>query len=560
MRAPTMTATRLVLVLSTMLSMLLATAAPALASDVDVDGIITLCVEGEPDGLGYTAELFQRQDETESATVAVSYRVDGEGDFAQIDELVLNAGNGYRASGSASGLDLDGERVTVRMVVTDSDNPKVEGDTKNHSADILPCDTGTPSGVTADHTACRDGAAAPAALLGNTTEETVTFTVIATVDGQSSTQTVDVTPRATDNRLRVPVSIDGIDDFEGRTMRLVVEVGGATELDKTFTIDCEEEQQPEPEAALLGDCTSTGGAIVASMDNPTDATVTFTVTINDEVVDTVDVAAGGSDEREYAVADGSHAATIEAGGVELASADLDIECSASPTADATTECFTDVATIEITLSNPDPTSATFVVTVDGEVVETVDITDSVVPVSVPVADGVHEVVVTADGVTIYDESINVLCTEEVFADAVAAVECTPDGGELVVTVDNPGDATTAQLVVDGEIVADVDVPSLELTDLIAPGLDDGPHDVEVIVGGETLLAETFDIDCVEVQGVVLEKDPPVDPAPDPAPAVAGEQLPNAGVESVTWVLFALLLVFFGGDLVLTELRTRLGRR
>ena len=564
MRAPTKTTARLVLVLSTMLSMLLATAVPALASDVDLDNVRTVCSDGVPSGLSYTVRLVDRIDETESATALVEYRpvsLDADS-FSTAGTLELNAGNSFQASGTADGLDFAGaDRVEVRVTITDSDNPKVAGDTYRQVVDVTECGGGSSSGAFANFVVCGPEGTAPAALLGNDGDETLTYIVRAATDGEVFERSVDVEPNRANN-LRVVLEFPNLDSLEGRTIDLTVTQGDAVELQRSFEVDCGD-VLATPRADILGDCTSQStGEIVAVLDNPTDAPVDYDLVVDGTVEASVTVPAESSDELALTVEDGTYDVEVRADGQPIArNGELVIDCvdDPEPSVEVSTLCVTDLPTIDFVLDNPNTTPTTFVVTIDGELADTITVVDGSETRSYPVADGDHDVVVTADGTTLYDDVVTTICANGDEPQVDSTLVCGEDGGLLTVSVNNPGAERTAVLTVDGVVVDTATVAPLTIVELTAPDLEDGSRQVTLVLGDELLFDEAVVVDCVEVQGVVQDK-PPVDPATDPAPAIAGDELPNAGAESIAWVLFALLLVFFGGDLVLSELRARLRRR
>lgn len=568
MRALSMTVPRLVLVLSTMLSMLLVTAAPALASDVDLENVRTVCSDGVPSGLSYTVRLVDRIDETDSATALIEYRPVGlDADaFSTAGTLELHDGNSFQASGVADGLDFAGaDRVEVRVTITDSDNAKVAGDSYRQIVDVTECGGGSGSGAFANFVVCGPEGTAPAALLGNDGDETLTYDVRAETGGEVFERTVDVEPNRTNNK-RVVLEFPNLDSLEGRTIDLTVTHGDAVELQRSFEVDCDD-VLATPKADILGDCTSQStGEIVALLDNPTDAPVDYDLVVDGTVVGSLTVPAESTDQLVETVEDGTYEVEVRADGQPIArNGALVIDCvddPEPPSVDARTECLTDVATIDLTLSNPDVSPATFVVTIDGTEVDTITVTGGSEVASYAVADGDYDVVVTADGDVVFDEVVSATCVDSETPQVDAVLVCDDDGGVLTVTVSNPGEAATAVLTIDGVTVATQTIPADTTTEMVAGGIEDGTRAVVLTMDGEVVHEESVEVDCVEVQGVVFEQDPPTDPAPtaDPAPTVAGGQLPNAGVQSIAWVLFALLLVFFGGDLVLTELRTRLRRR
>lgn len=564
---------RVLVALTAVAAVLVGLATPALASDVDLDEVSTVCVEDEPTGLQYTVRQVDRR--TDPATAEVSFKRAWQGDdaYVVIDTLTLDESNDWTASGSASGLDFgDAERVTVRAVVTDSANPRVQGDTYVQTVSVADCGGGSSQGAFANFTVCDGETAAPAALLGNDSDGPLEYTVTARTGDEVFERTVTVQPGREFNR-RVPLEFPALDSLEGRTIELMVVQNGAVELQRTFTVDCaDDEVGSTPTATITDACTDEGGAIGVELENTTDEPVDYVITINDEASDPITVPATTTEVVALAVVDGTYDVLVEADGSPVARAtDVVIDCTddpedpedpedptADPSATATPSCAATPA-IVVDLANDGDAPTTFDVTVDGELVETVTVeADSTDTVTVDTTEGDHDVVVTAGGETVLDETVTTDCDVEDTGSATTEVTCTDDGGSLVTTVVNGSEDTTVQLMVDGELVTDVDILADETLELTAPGLTDGEHDVVVVLGGETVLDTTVDVDCNEVRGETDERDgaPDADDDPEREVVVADEQLPNTGAGTVAWALAGLLLLFLGSDLVLTQLRHR----
>lgn len=582
---------RILLVVATIAAALLATAAPALANDLVIRSLEAVCSDDGTDGIAFTVGTDRTGEAAEHPDILVEWRPSDSAEFRELARGELTADNGYTFSQTVTGLDLDGlDQVVVRATaVRTADggdtwgDGRAAGDTYTSRLDVSECGEDLSGDARVSWTAGCPTNGVPTALLYNDAPADegapVTFRVVGTMDDLVSETTIEVEaggeptgdgrtldPRADEVELVFVDDAGDTVDPEDRTITLTVHVDGAVEFERTFTVDCEDGEPTPPSAAATGQCADQGGVVVVDLDNPTAEPVAFELRVDGEVVRTVEVPAETATVVEHAVADGTHAVVVTAGGTTLLETSVDLDCVASPSAEATVACF-EQGVLEVELRNPDAAPATFEVLVDGTVVDTRQVAEATETGSWTVQDGEREVVVRADGETVLEETLSVDCALVGSTAAAVEVVCTADEGRLVATVDNPGDApTTVQLLVDGVVRTGTEVAAGAVAEVGVDGVADGDRRVVVTADGETIHDRTLAVDCVEVRGVTDSQEPAPGgdgegpaPAPDDDVVVAGEQLPATGVGTLAWLLVSLLLLFLGGDLVLSELLSRVPR-
>ena len=234
-----------------------------------------------------------------------------------------------------------------------------------------------------------------------------------------------------------------------------------------------------------------------------------------------------------------------------------------PAADASHSCQ-DGGVIELDNSDSDE-DVDFTVTIDGDseviTVEAGEIETITFTVD---EDSSTTVTVEADDETLVDDTFTKDCDE---ASVGFTTVCDPDGtGGALVTLDNSdnGVDTVFAVTKDGELVDTVLVEAGEVEEFFVPTEEDTPAVITVSTGdGE---AETFEvtIDCVDVQGVDIERpdnpSPDPDPAPEP-PVVGGEdierpqadpELPQTGVSTGGLALLAFAQLLVGAILLLPK--------
>lgn len=538
--APT-SRSRSLTVLVAALSMLLTFAVPAHASDVDFGGVSAICADGQPVGLEYTARLIDRTDETTTATALIEWKpgsLDKDA-YSAIDSLELTTANGFTASGSATGLDFLGEDTAdVRVTITASDNQasdrngkdKVTGDTRVVTVDLTTCQP-TPEPPTATITGeCTSTGGSVAVGVDNPTESAVTYVV--SIDGDV-VDSFDVTDGSETRDYAVA---DG-------TYDVVVTADGEAVASESVDIDCE---RGEASATALGACFETG-VIEVELTNTDTAAATFVVTIDGEVVDTIDVT-DGTDTIVYAASEGSHDVVITADGEVVLDTVVDVLCDSSAlqvTFEVGCDETTGLGIFQAQLTNDGPATSAQVL-VDGELVADIDVAaDSITDFAIDLPTGLPQVVVISDGVTVFDNPIEVECVKPATEqpDPIVTNECqTPKDGIYTVTVDNPGTEAVEATVTIGDVVDETFTLEAGASSSVNAPLDNGTYVLGVTVDGNEIINESVTVDCTEVQGITDSPD----------------TLPAAGAATVAWILLAMLLMFFGADVLLSgELRRRL---
>lgn len=508
------------------LSLLLAIAAPSFATDVVIGALDVVCEEGEGPtdyGIAFTIRT-DRPDgpESEHPQIRVEYRPGGSSSWTLLATGALNAGNGYEFSSTVTGFDFTGlDTIEVRATavgVADGGSNwgdgRLAGDRYQSTTAVDDCGFSDPGeNAEASWTAGCPDSSEPAVFLKNAGaagDADITFDVRGSVADRTFQKTVTLEPGATKRVDFVFTNDDGTPfETEDTTVVARVLIDGDVEFSRDIVVDCLRDELPTPDAAAGPACTEDGGAVEVESDNPTDAPVEFVVSIDGKVVDTFTLGAGESRTDSYPVGDGEHDVSVQADGADVSDSVVVVDCvEAAPVADATDVCDA-VSGIVVTLDNPGDAPVEFEVVVDGSVVDTVVVpaggTDTVT--AGPLGDGDHDVVVTADGQTIVDRTINVDCSDdpiEVDVEAIAVGVCDEDGGLLVVDLVNEGDEPVDfSIVVDGVEVATETVTAG--TETVEVPVAEGVLDVVVIGDGETLVDDTLEIDCTDVRNDVEER-------------------------------------------------------
>jgi hypothetical protein len=266
------------------------------------------------------------------------------------------------------------------------------------------------------------------------------------------------------------------------------------------------------------------GVVNVITTQPTGYTVEFavTATVDGQPVDVTDNGDG-----TYTVASGGEATEL------LVTADDETVFNGTvpgcdePDVAVTHECET--GTITVTTTQPDDHTVEFVVTANGTplpLVNGVAIT--------PIGDTAVRIVVTADGETLLDQTVQP-CDEP---EADATVECS--NTTITVTTTQPTDHTV-------DFVATANGTPLTITGGTATtSIGSAPVTIVVTADGTEIHRETIQ-PCTEVQGVQQSRTPA-------APA----QLPRTGAEETGRLALAVGMIILGFGLVLFGEDRRLG--
>lgn len=232
----------------------------------------------------------------------------------------------YKGEAQIDSFNVDGHDDAVRSYEMDeNESATFTVSSTGGMEDVvteLTYDCQRPSASLSDVDCSEDGITA---TLTNDGELPVTFTVW---KGQEIIDTVEVEGGASEERAY------GLDEDE--TATFTISAPGMDDVSREVARDCE-----RPSADIAADCAE-GGAVV-SFANDGESTTTFTVRKNGEVIDTVDVEGGASDERTYAL-DEDETATFEVssnGGMEDVEATIEHDCE-EPVTPPTTPPITPV--------------------------------------------------------------------------------------------------------------------------------------------------------------------------------------------------------------------------
>jgi uncharacterized cupredoxin-like copper-binding protein len=337
-------------------------------------------------------------------------------------------------------------------------------------------------------------------------DKPVEFIVTDPRDGSTQERTLD--PGETD--------AVALEDLADGTYTIEVTADGV-KFNQVVDVACDRPGEPEVDSEV--ECDAGDGDVAITLantggDDPVEFVVTdprdgSTVTRTVDVGDSTTVVLEGFD-------DGTHTIGVTADGAEL-DVTVDVACDVPgvPEVDASAECVDFDGEITITLANTDGTEPIeFVVTDprdDSTVTRTVDVGDTATVELVGFADGTHTIGVTADGVEL-DQTVDVDCDRPGVPAAAAAAECTAEGGEITVTLENTSPAGEAESIVfvvtdprDGSETTEA-VQAGESKTVVLTGFADGEHAIGVTADGEVLDAVEVTVDCAQpyIDGFTLQ--------------------------------------------------------
>jgi uncharacterized repeat protein (TIGR01451 family)/LPXTG-motif cell wall-anchored protein len=336
------------------------------------------------------------------------------------------------------------------------------------------CDSPVPSSSVA--TTCGNGDGQVLVTLTNSGGEAVVFDIT-----DPKTSVVEHVTVAADSSTTRTYS-----GFADGTYTVTIKVG-ATDLSKSFTIDCD---QPLPKVTSTVTCDDAhDGSITITLANEGTEAVIFHVTNpTTNSVEDVTVAAGSSTTRTFGgFVDGTHSVAISAGGQDYTQT-FTSHCDLTSSYSLEQTCSNGDGNLAITLiNNGDDVNAVFVV--EGNTYTVAPGASTVVALNGH-ADGVHTVNMTINGVDA-SFSFTVDCDRPGEPAVLVDTHCADEDGVVVITLKNIGGQLPLTFTVEG---TDYVVPADSNVQVVLTGHNDGNH-VVTITQGDTDFSQPFSTSC-----------------------------------------------------------------
>ena len=337
------------------------------------------------------------------------------------------------------------------------------------------CDSPIPS--TSVTQTCANGDGQVVVTLTNAGGEAVVFDVT-----NPKTNTVEhVTVNADSSATR---TFSGLADGN---YTLVVKVG-ATDLSKSFTIDCKH-PLPKVSSSVACDANHDGTVTITLANEGTEVVVFHVTNPTTNAVENVTVAAGASTTRTFGgFGDGVHNVAITADGFTGLSQTFTTNCDLAPTFSHAESCADGDGTVAVTMTNDgDDVNAVFVL--DGTSYTVAPGATKVVTIS-GLADGSHLIPLTVNGA---DRSFTVTvdCDRPGQPAVEIAQSCADEDGLVIVTLKNIGGQLPLTFTVQG---VDYQVAANSTRDVPVAGLLDGAQVIAISQGG-TDFSKPVTISC-----------------------------------------------------------------
>lgn len=338
----------------------------------------------------------------------------------------------------------------------------------------IDCDTPIPSSSVTP--SCVDGDGQVVVTLTNSGGEAVVF---------------DVTSPTTNVVEHITVGADSsttrtYSGFADGNYTVTIKVG-ATDLSKSFTIDCDH-PLPKVTSSVVCDAGHDGSITITLANEGTEAVVFHVTDPNTNVVENVTVAAGASTTRTFGgFVDGDHSVTVTADGQDFTQS-FTVHCDLEPSYSLDQTCADGDGVVEVTLvNNGDDLDAVFVL--NGTTYTVAPGASQLVSLG-SLSDGSHDIPLTINGV---DQTFTVVvdCDRPGQPAADVVHNCVDEDGSVVVTLRNIGGQLPLTFTVEGVAYQ---VPANSSVPVAIDGLTDGQHVIDISQGANDF-SQTVDVSC-----------------------------------------------------------------